>query len=119
MILDDRVKYLNSKKVIDNPYVIYWMQSSQRIEYNHAVEYAIIQANELKKPLIVYFGLTDNFPEASERHYYFMLEGLKEVKIELMKRNINMLIRKISPEIGAMDISSIAAVMVVDRGYLK
>lgn len=119
MILQDRIKILNNKKTIDNPYVVYWMQCSQRTEYNHALEYAIIQANELKKPLIVYFGLTDNFPGANERHYYFMLEGLKEVKIELARRNIKMIIRKISPESGALEISSIAATMVVDRGYLR
>lgn len=119
MILQERVKSLNDKTIAENPYVVYWMQSSQRTEYNHALEYAITQANNLKKPLIVYFGLTDNFPEANERHYYFMLEGLNEVKRELAKRNIRMLIRKISPEKGALDISSLAALMVVDRGYLR
>ncbi|MGH4050334.1 MAG: deoxyribodipyrimidine photo-lyase [Clostridium sp.] len=118
MILQERIKVLNNKKTIDNPYVVYWMQCSQRTEYNHALEYAIIQANELKKPLVVYFGLTDNYPEANERHYYFMLEGLKEVKTELARRNIKMIIRKISPESGALEISSLAALMVVDRGYL-
>ncbi|MGH4137393.1 deoxyribodipyrimidine photo-lyase [Clostridium sp.] len=119
MILQERIKVLNNKKMIDNPYVVYWMQCSQRTEYNHALEYAIMQANELKKPLVVYFGLTDNYPEANERHYYFMLEGLKEVKIELARRNIKMIIRKISPESGALEISSFAALMVVDRGYLR
>ncbi|MBU3193030.1 deoxyribodipyrimidine photo-lyase [Clostridium algidicarnis] len=119
MILQERIKTLNNKEILDNPYVVYWMQSSQRTEYNHALEYAIIQANSLKKPLIVYFGLTDGFPEANERHYYFMLEGLKEVKEELAKRDIKMLIRRISPEIGALEISSLAALLVVDRGYLR
>ena len=119
MILDERIKRLNNKVITDNPYVVYWMQSSQRTEYNHALEYSIIQANSLKKPLIVYFGLTDGFPEANERHYYFMLEGLKEVKEKLAKRNIKMIIRRLSPEIGALEISSLAALMVVDRGYLR
>lgn len=119
MILEERIKMLNNKNITDNPYVVYWMQSSQRTEYNHALEYSIIQANRLDKPLIVYFGLTDGFPEANERHYYFMLEGLKEVKAELEKRNIKMLIRRISPENGALEISSLAALMVVDRGYLR
>ncbi len=118
LISEERIKSLNNKKILNNPYVVYWMQSSQRTEYNHALEYAIVQANNLKKPLIVYFGLADNFPEANERHYYFMLEGLREVKTELSKRNIKMLIRKISPEKGALEISSLAALMVVDRGYL-
>ncbi len=119
MILQERIKNLNEKNVTDNPYVVYWMQSSQRTEYNHALEYAIQQANNLRKPLVVYFGVTDNFPEANERHYCFMLEGLKEVKLELAKRNIKMIIRKISPEIGALEISHLAALVIVDRGYLK
>jgi len=119
VISQERVKILNDKHVVDNPYVVYWMQSSQRAEYNHALEYAIHEANSLKKPLIVYFGVTDSFPEANERHYYFMLEGLKEVKAELAARNIGMLIRKVSPEIGALEISSLAALMIVDRGYLR
>lgn len=119
MILEKRIKSLNNKIITDNPYVVYWMQSSQRTEYNHALEYSIIKANSLKKPLIVYFGLMDGFPEANERHYYFMLEGLKEVKEELAKRGIKMLIRRVSPEIGALEISCFAALMVVDRGYLR
>lgn len=119
MILKNRIKILNDKNIIDNPFVIYWMQSSQRTEYNHALEQAIIEANKLEKPLLVYFGLTDNYKEANQRHYYFMLEGLKEVKEELEKRNIKMLIKHILPEIGALEMSSLAALMVVDRGYLR
>lgn len=119
MISQERVKVINDKNIVDNPYVVYWMQSSQRTEYNHALEYAIQEANSLKKPLIVYFGVTDCFPEANERHYHFMLEGLKEVKSELANRNIKMLIRKVSPEVGALEISSLAALMIVDRGYLS
>lgn len=119
MISQERIKVLNDKHVVDNPYVVYWMQSSQRTEYNHTLEYAIQEANSLKKPLIVYFGITDCFPEANERHYFFMLEGLKIVKAELAARNIGMLIGKVSPEIGALEISSLAALMIVDMGYLR
>lgn len=54
LILQERIKNLNNKNTIDNPYVVYWMQCSQRVEYNHALEYAISRANELKKPLIVW-----------------------------------------------------------------
>lgn len=67
MIQKERLKGLNKKGIKDGKYVIYWMQASQRTEYNHALEYAISKANELNKPL-------------NERSYYFMLEGLKEVK---------------------------------------
>lgn len=119
MISNDRIKSLNDKETLDKSYVVYWMQSAQRTEWNHSLEYAIMEANDLGKPLIVYFGLTDQFPEANERHYCFMLEGLKEVKEELRKRKIKLVIMKISPEIGALRISEAAALVVVDRGYLK
>lgn len=119
MIAKERIKTLNDKEAANQPYVVYWMQSAQRAECNHALEYAVRQANILQKPLIVYFGITENFPEANERHYRFMLEGLKEVKASLAKRNIRMIIRKISPEKGALELSTHAALMVVDRGYLR
>ncbi|MCR3956113.1 MAG: deoxyribodipyrimidine photo-lyase [Gudongella sp.] len=119
MIQKERIQALNDKKILDNPYVIYWMQSSQRVEYNHALEYAIEKANELNKPILVYFGITDSFPEANWRHYRFMLEGLKEVRNDLHKRNIKMIVRMVSPEKGAIELASKAALMVVDRGYLR
>lgn len=120
MINEARIKYLNDKDIIKaNNYIVYWMQSSQRTKYNHALEYAIKLANEYDKPLIVYFGITDDFPEANSRHYYFMLEGLQDVKDKLKKRNIKFIIKHISPEEGAVELSKNAAMMVVDRGYLK
>jgi deoxyribodipyrimidine photo-lyase len=45
-------------------YVLYWMQSSQRAEYNHALEYAVQQANDHGQHLLVIFGLTDVSPIA-------------------------------------------------------
>ena len=69
MIQHERIQRLNCRPLIKGDYVIYWMQASQRAECNHALEYAIIQANELNKPLIVFFGVTDTYPEANERHY--------------------------------------------------
>ena len=78
-IQDERVKHLNEKEPRSGDYVLYWMQSSQRAEYNHALEYAVQQANELDQRLLVVFGLTDGYPEANLRHYAFMLEGLQEV----------------------------------------
>jgi deoxyribodipyrimidine photo-lyase len=59
------------------------MQATQSIEYNNALNYAVIEANKLNKPVLVFFGLTETYPEANERHYYFMMEGLKEVSSAL------------------------------------
>jgi len=118
-ISKDRIKILNNNETVDNPFVIYWMQASQRTEYNHALEYSIEQANALNKPLLVFFGVTGKFPEANERHYKFMLEGLQEAKSQLIKRGIKFIICKISPEKGALEISKLAALLVTDRGYLR
>ena len=119
MIQKERIKLLNQKGVNKGKYVLYWMQASQRTEYNHALEYAISKANELRQPIIVFFGITDHFPEGNERHYYFMLEGLREVKQSLQDRGIQMVIKHQSPELGAVQLGAKASLAVVDRGYLK
>jgi deoxyribodipyrimidine photo-lyase len=95
------------------------MQASQRAEYNHALEFAIRKANNARKHFIVFFGITDAFPEANARHYYFMLEGLREVQNALEKKGIKMVIRHTSPEKGILEIAEEASLVVVDRGYLK
>jgi deoxyribodipyrimidine photo-lyase len=67
MIHEERIQFLNEATVQHRTYVLYWMQASQRTEYNHALEYALMRANELRQPLIVFFGITDRFPDANER----------------------------------------------------
>jgi deoxyribodipyrimidine photo-lyase len=119
MIQKERIKALNEKEVKKGAYVLYWMQASQRAEYNHALEYAILRANELHQPVVVFFGITDHFPEANERHYAFMLEGLREVKRSLEKRDIQMVVQHKSPELGAVQLAKRASIAVVDRGYLR
>jgi deoxyribodipyrimidine photo-lyase len=119
MIQKERIRHLNSKRLRSRDYVLYWMQASQRTEYNHALEYSILQANELNKPLIVFFGITDSYPDANERHYSFMLEGLREVHSSLERRGIKMVIRRMSPQIGVIDLSKKACLVIVDRGYVR
>ena len=119
MIQKERIKALNQKEVKKGKYILYWMQASQRAECNHALAFAILKANELRQPLVVFFGITDQFPEANERHYTFMLEGLKDVKNSLEKRRIQMVTLHKSPEVGVVQLAHKASLAVVDRGYLK
>ena len=119
MIEKERIKHLNDKKYQSKKYIVYWMQQSQRTSYNHALEYAISISNKYKKPLIVFFGLTNDYPNANIRHYKFLTEGLKDVERDLENREINFILYQTSPEIGAIEISNNACLMVVDRGYLK
>jgi len=119
LIEKDRVKVLNREEFKKRKYILYWMQASQRTEYNHALEYAILKANKTNMPVIVYFGLTDNLPEANARHYHFMLEGLKEVESSLEEKGIRMIVRHTSPPVGVVELSKDASLVVVDRGYLR
>jgi deoxyribodipyrimidine photo-lyase len=119
-IQDTRIQLLNDFDIrLDADYVLYWMQQSQRAEYNHALEYAVLQANNLGMGVVVAFGLTDDYPEANLRHYMFMLEGLTETKALLAKRGIHMVVRRGSPPDVVLGFGQNASMIVCDCGYLK
>ena len=103
MIQPTRIKSLNARDVRKGEYVLYWMQASQRAECNHALEYAVRRANELRLPVIVFFGLADGFPEANERAYAFMLEGLADVRAALERKGIRFVVRRAAPDERPVD----------------
>lgn len=120
MIDKARIRIINDQP--ENPqgdYVLYWMQQAQRSTSNHALEYALHEAAWMKKPVLVLFGVTDGFPEASERHYAFMLQGLAQVQRDLSRRGLRMIVRHQSPEEAAIEFSKNACLVVADRGYLR
>ena len=57
-------------------------------QFNPALEIAIDEANRLRLPVLVGFGLTEDYPEANARHYAFMLEGLAETQQALQARGL-------------------------------
>ena len=118
-VQEERIQNLNEEEVGGGDYVLYWMQSSQRAEQNHALEYAVQRANELGQRLLVVFGLTDDYPEANLRHYAFMLEGLADVEDALGKRGIKFVVRKGSPDAVALEAGKNASLIVTDRGYMR
>lgn len=116
-----RVQELNPKKPLrpERAWVVYWMQKSQRARCNHALEYAIARGNELGKPLLVVFGLMDDYPDANARHYLFMLQGLHDVAGDLEARGIRFEVRHGHPRDVALAFSRHAALLVTDRDYLR
>lgn len=84
-------------------HLLYWMQTSVRSKYNHALEFAIAAANALALPLHVVYLLSDRsvvpqthferdpnaFGFATERHAKFGLEGLRAVQQRLHKRGLS------------------------------
>ena len=121
MIQDTRIHALNDAPTRDGgKYVLYWMQGSQRTRCNHALEHAVDKANELGKPLLVCFGLTDgSYPEANARHYAFMLDGLRDVAVNLKKRHIAFVCKVGNPADVALHYAEDAAILVSDTSYTR
>jgi deoxyribodipyrimidine photo-lyase len=118
-IATSRVRALNPCDIVPGDFVLYWMQQSQRAAGNHALEYAVDLANELARPVVVVFGLMDDYPEANLRHYTFMLEGLRDTAQALAARGIGFVLRHGSPPRVALELAERASAVVCDRGYLR
>jgi deoxyribodipyrimidine photo-lyase len=84
---EERIWFLNTGHDGKGP-VVYWMSRDQRSVDNwalfHAQEVAISKAS----PLFVIFDLVQDYLGAGERHYRFMLDGLREVESSLSKTGI-------------------------------
>jgi deoxyribodipyrimidine photo-lyase len=115
----DRIQPLNTKGTLRGRYVLYWMQQAQRAHWNHALEYAIEEANRLRLPLLACFGITQRFPGANLRHYAFMLDGLLEAGRDLERRGVRVVLRRHPPVRVAAELAGRAAMVVTDRGYLR
>ncbi len=100
-------------------YVLYWMQQSQRVEGNHALEYAIEAANARGLPVLIGFGLSPRFPGAKPEHYGFMLAGLRETAAAARIRGLGFELRYGEPPQVALELARGAALAVLDRGYLR
>ena len=100
-------------------YVVYWMSAAQRAASNPALEFAVSKSNQHRLPLLVLFCLTDNYPEAYERHYAFMLEGLVEVNVALRERSIKFaVVRGVAPD-PVLAAARKASCVVTDCAYMR
>jgi deoxyribodipyrimidine photo-lyase len=118
-VQEERIRKLNDVPRGKGAYVLYWMQQSQRAEFNHALEYAVERANERGEPVLVAFGLTDDYPEANQRHYRFLLEGLADAGASLEQRGLRFAVQQGDPAAVALGLGRDASVVVCDRGYLR
>ena len=121
---DSRIHPLNDLPVnASGEFVLYWMQQAQRAADNHALAYAVTQANAMGLPVLAVFGVTDAYPEANLRHYAFMLEGLAETQRTLAKQGIALLVRHMpqgqTPAHAALALAGQASLIVTDCGYLR
>jgi deoxyribodipyrimidine photo-lyase len=97
--------------------IIYWMQQAQRVAYNHALSFAIDQANQRRIPLSVVFVLADDIPDANLRHYSFMLEGLFSTAKEIASIGLDFIIVFGDPVRILPVLAQPGTFLVTDTGY--
>jgi deoxyribodipyrimidine photo-lyase len=116
-----RVKALNDGKFNKNgKFVIYWMSQSHRANFNHSLEFAIDLSNAYRKPLLVYFPITDRYKYSNARYYKFMLDGILEAKKSIEERGIKFVIEKVDDiKRRVVEISMDAFALIMDKAYLK
>ena len=77
--------------------IVYWMQRAVRIVDNPALDVAIEAGNLLGLPVVVYFQVIPNYPNANLRHYRFLQQGLRDVEVDAAERGVGFVLRR-SPE---------------------
>ena len=61
-------------------YVLYWTHHALRTDENPALGVAMHLADQLKLPLVVYQGLSEQYRFASDRHHTFILEAARDLE---------------------------------------
>jgi len=87
--IQDRINLLNKiTEIKEKQEIIYWMSRDQRVNDNWALIFANKISKEKNLKLKVIFTLTEEFLEAQEKQFVFLLEGLKLVEKKLNQLGI-------------------------------
>ena len=95
-MLSQRVRKLKEARKKKGP-ILYWISRDQRVKDNWALIFAQTLAIKEKEPLFVLFCLIDSFLGSDNRNFIFMLNGLEELKDDLMQLNINFVLKEGDP----------------------
>jgi len=63
----------------EGEFVLYWMQSTQRLEENWALRQATLEADRLGKPLVIYQGLNPHYEHANDRTHAMIIGNAAEL----------------------------------------
>src|SRR5262249_32352287 len=61
---------------------------------NPALDVAIDAANILGLPVVVFFSVIRNYPNANIRHYHFLQQGLRDVEEDANERGVGFVLRR-------------------------
>ena len=84
-----RVRALNRRSI--NPagrYVLCSLQQALRANDNPVIDAAILVGNDLGLPVLVYHGLREDYPYASDRLHRFILSASRDVAIDCERRGL-------------------------------
>jgi deoxyribodipyrimidine photo-lyase len=117
-IEESRIEKINEVDLNNGDFTAYWMQSAQRFNYNHAFNYAVSRANHLNQPLLIFFLVDKNYPEAKYGHFEFMFSGLKDLQQQAEKLNLNFHIFEYNKDL-IKEILNRADLLISEKVYLK
>lgn len=115
----DRVRVLRDGAPHAEGPVVYWMQQSQRTRANPALAHARALAAELRRPLAVVAAVAPERARATARAATFELQGWRDVRDGLADLGVGFALAPADPVDVALAAATDAAVLVVDRGYLR
>jgi len=87
--LRDRSRSLNDVAI--NPrskYILCWLQQTLRAFDNPVIDAAIELGNKLGLPVVIYHGIRQDYPHASDRLHTFLLGGSRDLQIGCEERGL-------------------------------
>jgi deoxyribodipyrimidine photo-lyase len=105
----------------DGRCVVYWMQRAQRGIDNPALDMAVNLANELRKPVVVFLAPIPFYPNANQRHYSFLADGIPDIARDLARRGIFGFVLRTYPEHSLLKfcVEVRAAMLIGDENPLR
>lgn len=87
----DRVRPLNDLSIgsgVDRKYVLCWLQQTLRATDNPVIDAAIDLADSVNLPVLVYHGVREDYPHASDRLHFFILGASRDLQKGCAERGI-------------------------------
>lgn len=85
-----RTRALNQQAVVNKgrDYVLVWLQQTLRGRDNPVIDAAMMMGRQLRKPVLVYQGLGQYYPHASDRLHSFVLQASRSLERDVIERGL-------------------------------
>ncbi|WP_294322291.1 deoxyribodipyrimidine photo-lyase [uncultured Sphingomonas sp.] len=83
-----RVRAMNARSIAAGRYVLCWLQQALRATDNPVIDAAVRLGNALSLPVLVYHGLREDYPYASDRLHRFILGASRDLSTGCRERGL-------------------------------